>query len=66
MDNPCYRCGGKGHWLYTYHMPKHLVDLYQESLKNKEKQTETNFSHKGDVDHGHIDDTWIFLTLDLS
>ena len=27
-ETECYRCGMKGHWSCTYHMAKHLVDLY--------------------------------------
>ncbi|KAM1346508.1 hypothetical protein ACFX2H_035546 [Malus domestica] len=37
----CHRCGGNGHWMHTCCTPKHLVDLYQASLK--EKGVETNF-----------------------
>ncbi|CAN6547698.1 unnamed protein product [Malus baccata var. baccata] len=37
----CHRCGGNGHWAHTFRTPKHLVDLYQASLK--EKGVETNF-----------------------
>jgi len=29
----CYRCGEKGYWSRTCHIPKHLVDLYEQSLK---------------------------------
>ncbi|KAM0993136.1 hypothetical protein ACFX2A_008963 [Malus domestica] len=36
-----HRCGGNGHWSRTCRTPKHLVDLYQASLK--EKGVETNF-----------------------
>jgi stalled ribosome alternative rescue factor ArfA len=36
-ENICYRCGSKNHWSRTCRTPKHLVDLYQQSLKNKEK-----------------------------
>ena len=32
VTNLCYRCGMKGHWSRTCRTPKHLVDLYQESL----------------------------------
>ncbi|XP_021850455.1 uncharacterized protein [Spinacia oleracea] len=38
----CYRCGGKGHWSRVCRTPKHLVDLYQSSLKKKGKNVETN------------------------
>ena len=34
-ENNCHRCGMKGHWSRTYRTPKHLVDLYQESIKEK-------------------------------
>ena len=30
----CYRCGGKGHWSFVCRTPKHLVNLYQQLLKN--------------------------------
>ena len=38
VTNLCYRCGMKGHWSRTCRTPKHLVDLYQESLKKKDKK----------------------------
>ena len=34
-ENNCYRYGMKGHWSCTCRMPKHLVDLYQASIKAK-------------------------------
>ena len=33
----------KVHWSRTFHTAKHLVDLYQASMKGKDKQIETNF-----------------------
>ena len=53
VTNLCYRCGMKGHWSRTCRTPKHLVDLYQESLKKKDKKAvETNFVSKDEsVDH---------------
>ena len=32
-ENNCYRCCMKGHWSRTCPTPKHLVDLYQTSIK---------------------------------
>ena len=33
----------KGHRSRTYRTAKHLVELYQASMKGKDKQIETNF-----------------------
>jgi len=46
--NACYRCGGKDHWARTCRTPKHLVELYQQSLKGKGKGIETNFIYEMD------------------
>ncbi|XP_068309815.1 uncharacterized protein [Pyrus communis] len=40
-NRACHRYGGNGHWVRTCRTPKHLVDLYQASLK--EKGVQTNF-----------------------
>ncbi|KAM1742758.1 hypothetical protein ACFX12_012714 [Malus domestica] len=40
-EGACHRCGGNGHWVQTCRTPKHLVELYQASLKKK--GVETNF-----------------------
>ncbi|XP_058192136.1 uncharacterized protein LOC131309536 [Rhododendron vialii] len=42
-EDSWYRCDGKGHWSRTCHTPKHLIELYQVSLKEKGKEIETNF-----------------------
>ena len=34
-ENNCYRCGMKEYWSCTCYTPKHLVDLYQASIKAK-------------------------------
>ncbi|XP_058784027.1 uncharacterized protein LOC131658788 [Vicia villosa] len=57
-ENICYRCGGKGHWSRTCRTPKHLVDLYQKSQKNKKEKIETHFANEDDdPDYGNMDVT---------
>ncbi|XP_009591350.1 uncharacterized protein [Nicotiana tomentosiformis] len=34
-ETECYHCGGKGHLTNICRTPRHLVELYQVSLKNK-------------------------------
>nr|AAK91878.1 Putative copia-type pol polyprotein [Oryza sativa]AAP52115.1 retrotransposon protein, putative, Ty1-copia subclass [Oryza sativa Japonica Group] len=43
QDN-CYRCGGRGHWSCNCHVPKHLVELYQQSMNEKKSQHESHFT----------------------
>ncbi|XP_060178314.1 uncharacterized protein LOC132608284 [Lycium barbarum] len=54
-ENKCYRCGGSGHWSRTCWTPKHLVELYQASMKRKEKNPEANFISEDQVDITHLD-----------
>ncbi|XP_059311216.1 uncharacterized protein LOC132062709 [Lycium ferocissimum] len=54
-ENKCYRCGGSGHWSHTCRTPKHLVELYQASMKRKEKNPEANFISEDQVDITHLD-----------
>ena len=42
-ENTCHRCGMKGRWSLSCRTTKHLVDLYQASLKKIEKNIEMNF-----------------------
>ena len=43
-------------WTRACYTPKHLVELYQESLKKK--NIETHFAYEdGDSDYGHMDTT---------
>ena len=43
IEDKYFRCDGKGHWSRTCRTPRHLVDLYQVSLKKDDKGKETNF-----------------------
>ncbi|KAK1407624.1 hypothetical protein QVD17_39244 [Tagetes erecta] len=52
--NACYRCGDKYHWARTCRTPKHLVELYQQSIKGKGKGIETNFTYE--IDNVDISD----------
>nr|KYP33884.1 hypothetical protein KK1_045219 [Cajanus cajan] len=57
-ENKCYHCGGKSHWSHTCRTQMHLVEIYQESLKNKKKKIETHFTYEdGGSDYGHMDVT---------
>ncbi|KAK9735043.1 hypothetical protein RND81_04G179900 [Saponaria officinalis] len=57
MTSVCYRYGRKGHWSRVCRTPKHLIDLYQQSLKQKGKNIETNLvfeDEKSDFDLGDL------------
>ncbi|XP_059302155.1 uncharacterized protein LOC132054109 [Lycium ferocissimum] len=59
-ENRRYRCGGKRHWSRTCRTPKHLVELYQASLKKAEKNAEANFISEDNVEPMHLDVTNFF------
>ncbi|XP_022008034.1 uncharacterized protein LOC110907350 [Helianthus annuus] len=57
-SNACYRCGSNNHWSKTCRTAKHLVELYQQSIKDKAKEIETNFTYGvANVDKDHNDAT---------
>ena len=79
-DEKCYRCGIKGHWSCACCTPKHLVDLYQASIKEKGKWVEINYANHGDPEdplkhenqhdledpyHSDPEDPWIILIPQL-
>ena len=49
-ENNCNRCDMKSHWSCTYRTPKHLVDLYQASIKEKGKYIKMNFTDENRLD----------------
>ena len=63
QDNTCYICGMTGHWSRTCRTAKHLVDLYQASIKDKGNNIEVNFlddDGDGGVDLTHFDVSDLF------
>ena len=65
MKKNCLRCGMKGHWQRTCCMPKHLVDLYQASIKEKGKGIKINFAHHSDPED-HMDYSDIPNKVDIT
>ncbi|GJZ47821.1 putative reverse transcriptase domain-containing protein [Tanacetum coccineum] len=56
IENGCYRCGSVNHWARACHTPKHLVEPYQRSQKNKGKGVEVNLAYQDDkIDNFDID-----------
>ncbi|XP_016752471.1 uncharacterized protein [Gossypium hirsutum] len=56
VTNVCYYYEEKGHWSRVCRTQKHLVDFYQQSIKQKGKKVETNLVYKdgeGDFDGGN-------------
>ena len=45
----------EGHWSRTCRTAKHLVDMYQTSLKDKGKRVETNFAYGNWHDLSYFD-----------
>lgn len=39
----CFKCGSKVHWSKGCRTPKHLIELYQESIKNQKDKPKTHF-----------------------
>ena len=45
----------EGHGSFTYGTTKHMVDLYQASLKDKGKRVETNFADGNRLNLSYFD-----------
>ncbi|XP_026384451.1 uncharacterized protein LOC113280028 [Papaver somniferum] len=55
-ESVCHRCGSPGHWANVCRTARHLVDLYQASIKGKEKKAEISFSQYDiPMDIAHLD-----------
>nr|XP_016481415.1 PREDICTED: uncharacterized protein LOC107802421 [Nicotiana tabacum] len=55
-ETKCYHCGGKGHWAKIYRVPKHLIELYQASLKNKGPKANLVYDNEFDITHLDVAD----------
>lgn len=50
-----------GHWGRTCRTAKHLVDLYQASIKNKGKNAEANFVNEATTSMPSLDVSDFFM-----
>ena len=49
----------EGHWSRTCRTTKHLVDLYQASLKENGKKIEMNFIDSNGIDLSYFDNDFL-------
>ena len=49
----------EGHWSRTYRTAKHLVDMYQASVKEKRKKIEMNFTDSNGMDLSYFDNDFL-------
>ena len=54
-QDTCYRYGMEGHWSRTCRTAKHLVDMYQTSLKENGKKIEMNFTDSNGMNLSYFD-----------
>ncbi|GKB87790.1 exostosin-like protein [Tanacetum coccineum] len=53
-DGSCFRCGSSNHWAKSCRTAPHLCEMYQASLKEKERESEANL-----VDQVDFRNNWI-------
>ncbi|XP_056854153.1 uncharacterized protein LOC130503551 [Raphanus sativus] len=64
-NSVCHRCGVSNHWAKNCRTPKHLVDLYQESIKGKNPEAHMVYKDgEDDFDHDK-DDLMEYETSDI-
>ncbi|XP_056853916.1 uncharacterized protein LOC130503259 [Raphanus sativus] len=64
-NSVCHRCGVSNHWAKNCQTPKHLVDLYQESIKGKNLEAHMVYKDgEEDFDHDK-DDLMDYETSDI-
>jgi hypothetical protein len=61
----CYKCSMKGYLSRTCRTPKHLIDLYQASIKEKEKWIEMNFANHNNLVVIYIRFHYVMFTLSI-
>ncbi|XP_057803128.1 uncharacterized protein LOC131018422 [Salvia miltiorrhiza] len=54
-EDTCHKCGMTGHWSRTCRTAKHLVDLYQKSIKENVKNETNVLDFDGTIDTTHLD-----------
>ena len=62
-EGTCFRCGSKNHWSKACRTPSHLCELYQSSLKGKEK--EVNHVDQFDNTNTELNTSDFFNDLEL-
>ncbi|XP_047264584.1 uncharacterized protein LOC124896784 [Capsicum annuum] len=55
FESKYYRCRGKGHWSRVCRTPKHMVKLYQASLKKTDNEVDANFISENNVKPMNLD-----------
>jgi hypothetical protein len=61
----CHKCGGPHHFARKYRIPKHLVELYQRSLKESNNAKRSYEVHFNDVTKEATTLGTIHLNLEL-
>ncbi|KAL6548807.1 hypothetical protein OROGR_008573 [Orobanche gracilis] len=63
-DEPCDRCGIKGHWARVCRTASHLAELYQASKRKEKAEAETNLAARDDTFDDVINENITHLDAD--